>query len=46
MTGSLLVQQPLNEASTVLRTNTFQTGIYAISISENGKTETRKVLIR
>jgi len=46
MTGSLLVQQPLNEASTVLRTNTFQTGIYAISISENGKTETRKLVIK
>ena len=46
MSGSLLVHQPLTESSTVLRTNTFQSGIYAISISENGKTETRKVLIR
>jgi len=46
MTGSLLVQQHLTESSTVLRTNTFQTGIYAISISENGKTETRKLVIK
>jgi len=46
MTGSLMVNQPLTESSTVLRTNNFQTGIYAISISVNGKTEITKVLIR
>jgi len=45
MTGSLLVNQPLTGSFTVLQTNTFQPGIYAISISENGKTETRKLII-
>lgn len=46
MTGSLILSQPLTESSSVLRTNTFQTGIYAISISVNGITETRKLIIR
>ena len=46
MSGSLLLNQPLTEPSTVLRTNNFQTGIYAISISVNGITDTRKLMIK
>ena len=46
MTGSLMLSQPVTESSTVLRTNNFQTGIYAISISVNGITETRKLMIK
>ncbi len=46
MTGSLLVNLPLVDASTVLNTCKFQTGIYAVVISMNGKLQTSKVIIR
>lgn len=46
MTGSVLVNQSLVDSSTFLRTDNFQTGIYAVCISINGITETRKVMIR
>jgi len=46
MTGSMIVNQRLVESSTVLNTGEFPAGIYAISISINGNTETQKVMIR
>jgi len=46
MTGSLLLNQPLTETSTVLQSGKFQTGVYAVSVSENGKTNTVKVVVR
>jgi len=46
MTGSLVIQQPLTNYSTYLQTDKLQTGIYAVSVSENGQVDTRKVLIR
>jgi serine protease AprX len=46
MTGSLVMQQPLTDSSTYLRTDKLQSGIYAVSVSENGQVDTRKVLIR
>jgi serine protease AprX len=46
MTGSLVIQQPLTESSTYLLTDKLQAGIYAVSVSENGQVDTRKVLIR
>ncbi|MDD4967987.1 MAG: S8 family peptidase [Paludibacter sp.] len=46
MTGSLLVNLQLKEATTVLQTNNYQPGIYAVSISTNGKVETKKLIIR
>ena len=46
MTGSQLIHQALTDSSTVLRTGNFQTGVYAVSISENGKINTVKVVIR
>jgi hypothetical protein len=46
MTGSLVIQQPLADSSTFLRTDKLQAGIYAVSVSVNGQVETRKVLIR
>jgi len=45
MTGSLVMQQLLTDSSVVLETDKFQAGIYAVCISENGKVNTRKVLI-
>jgi len=46
MTGSMIVNQRLVESSTVLNTGEFQAGIYAVSISVNGNTDTQKVMIR
>ena len=46
MTGSLLISQPLTAFSTTLRTDKFPTGIYAVSVSENGSNVSRKVIIR
>ena len=46
MTGSMIVNQRLVESSSVLNTSEFPAGIYAISISVNGITETQKVMIR
>jgi hypothetical protein len=46
MTGSLLVNQPIVDTSTVLNTEKFQTGIYAVVVSENGILQTNKVIIR
>jgi hypothetical protein len=46
MTGIQLVDQPLVDSSTYLRTDDFQTGVYAIVISVDGNMETNKVIIR
>lgn len=46
ITGKLIQNLTVTESSTVLRTSNFVPGIYAICLIENGKTETRKVLIR
>jgi hypothetical protein len=45
MTGKLMLNQSITESPTVLRTFNFSPGIYAVSVSENGKTETNKILI-
>jgi len=46
LTGSLFLNQPLTGSSTELNTEKFQTGIYAVLVSVNGKSETRKVIIK
>jgi hypothetical protein len=46
MTGSQLVNQPLTESSTVLQSGKFQTGVYAVCVSKNGKINTVKVVVR
>jgi serine protease AprX len=46
MTGSQLTNRPLTESSTVFQTANFQTGVYAVSVSENGKINTVKVVVR
>jgi subtilase family serine protease len=46
ITGSLLLQQAITDASTILRTDKMPQGIYFICVTENGKTETRKLLIQ
>jgi serine protease AprX len=46
MTGKLLINQPIFDSTTVIRTGKFASGIYAVCISENGKTETQKILIK
>jgi len=44
--GTLIINQPITDSSTVLQTDNFPAGIYAVCISENGKIQTKKVLIR
>lgn len=46
ITGKLILNQRLTDSSTVVRTNKFAPGIYAVCMIENGKTETRKIIIR
>jgi subtilase family serine protease len=46
MTGIELINQSLTESSTVLQSGKFQAGVYAVSVSENGKTNTEKVVVR
>lgn len=46
VTGNLLVYQSITDSSTVLKADNFPAGIYAVCISENGKIETRKIIIR
>ncbi len=46
ITGKLIQKLPVTESSTVLRTTNFAPGIYAVCLIENGKTSTRKLLIR
>lgn len=46
ITGSLLLNQPLTDSSTILKTDKMVQGIYVIFVTENGKTETRKILIQ
>jgi hypothetical protein len=46
MTGIELINQSLTESSTVLQSGKLQTGVYAVSISENGKTNTEKIVVR
>jgi len=43
--GKLLVNQPLNTTSTAIQVDKLSKGIYAVSVTENGKTETKKILI-
>ncbi|MEI6752731.1 MAG: S8 family serine peptidase [Paludibacter sp.] len=45
LTGELLLNQALTNLSTRLNTENFSTGIYAVCVIENGKTETRKIII-
>ena len=46
VTGNLIFSQPITDTSTVIRTSNFASGIYAVCMTENGKTETRKILIK
>lgn len=46
MSGEMMINQPLTDFLTVLRTSNFATGIYAVCISENEKTETQKIVIK
>lgn len=46
MTGSQLVNQSLVDSSTFLRTDHFQTGVYAVVVSMNGNNETMKIIIK
>jgi len=45
MTGSLLVKMPIADSTTVLKTDKLVSGIYAVCISENGKVQTKKIII-
>jgi len=44
--GKLLVNQPLNVTSTTIPVDKLSKGIYAVCVTENGKTETKKILIQ
>ena len=46
VTGRMMVNQSVTDSPIVLRTFNFVPGIYAVCVSENGKTETRKILIQ
>ena len=46
VTGKMFVNLPITDSPIVLRTFNFTPGIYAVCVSENGKTETRKILIQ
>ncbi len=46
ITGKMMVNQPVTDSPIVLRTFNFAPGIYAVCISENEKTETKKILIK
>jgi serine protease AprX len=46
VTGSLMVQKTITEAVSVISAEKLPTGIYLISISGNGKNETRKLIIQ
>ena len=45
VTGNLIFSQPITDTSTVIRTSNFVSGIYAVCVTENGKTETRKIIL-
>ena len=45
VTGKLVVNQPVTDVYTVIRTSGFASGIYAVCVTENGKTQTRKIII-
>jgi Subtilisin-like serine proteases len=45
MTGSLLARLPITDSTTVLKTDKLVSGIYAVCISENGKVQTKKIII-
>jgi len=44
-TGCLMATQQMNDAITILPANNLSAGIYLVSISANGKNETRKIMI-
>lgn len=45
VTGKLVVDLPITDVYTVIRTSGFASGIYAVCVTENGKTQTRKIII-
>ena len=45
VTGQLLVNQPITDVYTVIRTSGLAPGIYAVCVTENAKTETKKIVI-
>jgi len=45
-TGEMTLYKSITESVTVLRTDNLQTGIYAVCVTENGKTDTKKILIK
>jgi hypothetical protein len=46
MTGSVMLQKPMNETITIIDASKFSTGVYAIFIAGNGKSETLKIMIQ
>lgn len=46
ITGCLLAEKTVKETSSTMSVGQFSTGIYLVCISENGKKETRKIIIR
>ncbi len=44
--GKTIINKLITDSSVVLRTIGFAPGIYAVSVTENGKSETRKILIQ
>lgn len=45
VTGKLLINKAISDRTTVIRTSGVASGIYAVCISENGITETHKIII-
>ena len=45
VTGKIMLSLPITHTSTVISTSGFTSGIYAVCVTENGKTETRKIII-
>ncbi|MDR3651486.1 MAG: S8 family serine peptidase [Paludibacter sp.] len=46
ITGNMLLNQSLVNSSTYFNVDNFPTGIYAVCVTENGKMETRKIIIQ
>ena len=45
VTGKIMLSLPITHTSTVISTSGFTSGIYAVCVTENGKTDTRKIII-
>ncbi|MEI8273835.1 MAG: S8 family peptidase, partial [Paludibacter sp.] len=45
VSGKQIFNQVITDSYTIIKTSNFPTGIYAVCVTENGKTETRKIVI-